>query len=81
MAMMQSRWYVDACWDKAFKGSDHAIVTDFWSEVEEFVWDKVQEGFNCLIIDHKTGERKYAFAEDFNETTLSPKEIIRNTKK
>ena len=81
MAMMESKWYVDACWDTGFRGSDHSIATDNWSEVEDFVWDKVQKGFNCLIIDHETGERKYAFAEDFNENTVEPKEIIRDTKK
>lgn len=81
MAMMESKWYVDACYDKAFNGSYYAKAIDDWSEVEEFIWEYVQKGFNCLIIDHETGERKYAFAEDFNENTVEPKEIIRDTKK
>lgn len=78
MAMMESKYYLDACYDKAFRGSAYSKAADDWNEVEEFVWEYVQKGFNCLIIEHETGERKYAFAEDFNENTVEPKEIIKD---
>ncbi len=81
MAIMESKYYVDACYDKAFRGSYYSKAIDDWSEVEEFVWEYVQKGFNCLIIEHETGKKWYAFAEDFNENTVEPKELIRDTKK
>lgn len=81
MPMMESKYYVDACYDEGFRSSYYAIATDDWSEVEEFVWEYVQQGLNCLIIEHETGKRKYAFAEDFNENTMESKEIIRDITK
>ena len=81
MAMMESKWYVKACYDEGFHGLHIAIATDNWSDIEEFVWEYVQKGLNCLIVEHETGKQQYAFAEDFNETTVEPSEIIRATKK
>lgn len=81
MAMMESKYYVGAYYDEAFRGLVESIAADDWSEAEEFMWHEVQQGFNCLIIEHETGERWYAFAEDFNENTIEPREIIRDTVK
>lgn len=81
MAMMESKYYVGAYYDEGFRGLAEAIATDNWNEVEEFIWHYVQKGLNCLIINHETGEKKYAFADDFNENTVEPKELIRDTVK
>jgi hypothetical protein len=81
MPMMESKWYVNACYDEGFRSSYYAMATDNWSEVEEFIWEYAQQGFNCLIIEHETGKKKYAFAEDFNKNTIDAREIIRNTNK
>lgn len=81
MSMMTSKYYVGAYYDEAFRGLAYAKGIDDWNEVEEFIWEYAQKGFNCLIIEHQTGTKQYAFAEDFNENTVEPQEIIRDTKK
>ena len=78
MAMMESKYYVGACYDEGLRALSSAIATDDWNEVEEFVWANVQKGFNCFIVEHETGNKKYAFAEDFNENTVEPKDLIRD---
>lgn len=81
MAMMENKYYVGAYYDEGFRGLAHSIVMDDWVEVEDFIWDNAQKGFNCLIIEHETGKKWYVFAEDFNENTVQPREIIRDTVK
>ena len=81
MAMMESKYYASACYDREFRSLHHSTAIDDWSKVEEFVWKYVQQGLNCLIIEHETGEKKYAYAEDFNENTVEPNEVIRGTTK
>ena len=81
MAMMTSKYYVGAWYDEAFRSLHDAEGIDDWDKVEEFIWEYVQKGFNCLIIEHETGKKWYVFAEDFNENTVEPQDIIRDTKK
>ena len=76
MAMMESKYYLDACYDRAFRGSYYSKAVNTWEEVEEFVWKYVQKGFNCLIIEHETGEKWCAYADDLDEAVIDPKEII-----
>lgn len=78
MAMMESKWYVDACYDKGFRAPHYGRAIDDWSEVEGFIWEYVQKGFHCLIIEHETGRKWYALADDFNENIVEPKEIIKD---
>lgn len=53
------------------------LDTNSWSEVEEFVWQKCQEGMNCTIIYNEFGTKLYAYAEDFNEDTIEAAELIK----
>lgn len=78
---MSSKYYVSAYYETAFRGLHYSKEIDDWSEVEEFVWEYVQKGFNCLIIEHKTGRKRYAYAEDFDDFTVEPREIIRTITK
>lgn len=78
---MENIYQISAYYDEAFRCLHYAKTVNDWSEVEEFIWEYVQKGFNCLIIEHKTGKRRYAFAEDFDDFTVEPREIIRDTTK
>jgi hypothetical protein len=51
--------------------------TDSWEAVEDFIWDKTQEGFDCTIYNTETGERNYTYADDFDEEALNPEDLIR----
>ena len=54
-----------------------SLKTDFWFEVEDFIWDNVQKGFNCELIDNETGSRNWAYADDFDEESLNPEDLLR----
>ena len=55
--------------------------TNSWHSVEEFVLENCQGGYNCIIINNETGSQKWAYAEDFSEGTVEPKDLIREIKK
>jgi hypothetical protein len=57
------------------------LETDSWEAVEDFIWDKTQEGFDCIIYDTETGERYYTYADDFDEEALNPEDLIRKVAK
>lgn len=60
-----------------FAGLMDSLETDFWFEVEDFIWDNIQKGLNCELIDNETGSRNWAYADDFNEETEDLNELIR----
>lgn len=60
-----------------FSGLMDSLETDFWFEVEDFIWDNVQKGFNCELIDNETDSRNWAYAEDFDEESLNPEDLLR----
>ena len=64
-----------------FAGLMDSLETDFWFEVEDFIWDNVQKGFNCELIDNETGSRNWAYADDFDEETLNPEDLLREEMK
>ena len=55
--------------------------TDDLDKVEDFIWENVQKGYNCFIVDHETGNKSYAYADDFDEEALNPEDLIRDHKK
>ena len=59
-----------------FAGLMDNLETDFWFEVEDFIWDNVQKGFNCEFIDNETGSRNWAYADDFTEETVDYTELL-----
>ena len=54
-----------------------SLKTDFWFEVEDFIWDNVERGFNCMLIDNETGDTNWAYSENFNGDVDELVEIIR----
>ena len=60
-----------------FAGLMDSLETDFWFEIEDFIWDNVQKGFNCELIDNETGSRNWAYADDFDEESLNPEDLLR----
>ena len=54
-----------------------SLKTDFWFEVEDFIWDNIERGFNCMLIDNETGDINWAYSENFNGDVDELVEIIR----
>ncbi len=57
------------------------LETDSWNEVEDFIWENCQRGYNCELADNDTGNKNYAYAEDFDEEALNPEDLLRVYKK
>lgn len=64
-----------------FAGLMDMLETDIFDEVQDFVWANCQKGYDCEVYDTKTGNRGWAYAEDFTEDTIEPNELIHDTKK
>ena len=64
-----------------FSGLMDSLETDNYSEVEDFVWENVQRGYNCELTDNERGETNWAYADDFDEEALNPEDLIRDHKK
>ena len=64
-----------------FSGLLDSLETDNYTEVEDFIWENVQRGYNCELVDNDTGDRNWAYAEDFDEEALNPEDLIRETQK
>ena len=64
-----------------FSGLMDRLETDNYSEVEDFIWEYIQKGCNCEIIDNNTGSKNWAYADDFDEEALNPEDLIRDHKK
>lgn len=64
-----------------FTGLMADLKTDSWDEVEDFIWKNVQRGYNCELADNDTGNKNYAYAEDFDEEALNPEDLLRVHKK
>ena len=68
--------YVERC----LRGAIDGIDTDDYTAILDFVWANCQAGLACEIIDNETGERKYAYPEDFDENTIGVEDLIRDVK-
>ena len=64
-----------------FSGLMESLETDSWDEVEDFIWENVQQGYNCELTDNDTTNKNYAYAEDFCEETVNPEDLLRVHKK
>lgn len=76
-----AKYTVNAYLCTNFTGLMDSLETDFWFEVEDFIWDNIQKGYNCELIDNETGSRNWAYADDFDEEALNPEDLLRETKK
>ena len=63
----EKRYVVKAYLCTNFSGLMDSIETDEFDEVQDFIFSNCQKGFNCELIDRKTGETNMAYADDFND--------------
>ena len=70
---MKTKYTVKVYLARNFVALMDMFDTDFWSKVEEFVWQKCQEGMNCIIVNNESGMTMYARAEDFTTETVEVK--------
>lgn len=47
-----------------------SLETDNFYEVQDFIWENCQNGYNCELIDNETGESNLAYADDFTDETI-----------
>lgn len=59
-----------------FAGLMDSLETDYFSEVEDFIWSNCQKGYNCELTDNETGSTSYAYAESFNEETVDYADLL-----
>ena len=64
-----------------FAGLMDSLETDSWDEVEDFIWENAQRGYNCELTDNERGETNWAYADDFGDETMSADDLISNSKK
>jgi hypothetical protein len=62
-----------------FAGLMDSLETDYWGEIEDFIWDNVQKGYNCEFTDNERGETHWVYADNFDEETVSPEDLTINT--
>lgn len=72
------RYSVNAYLCTNFAGLMESLETDDFNEVQDFIWENCQKGYNCEFTDHETGEVNVAYAEDFNEDVTDVEMKIRN---
>lgn len=72
------KYIVNAYLCTNFCGLMASLETDNFYEVQDFIWEHCQNGMNCELIDVQTGERDWAYADDFTEDTEEPDELIRD---
>jgi hypothetical protein len=70
------RYTVNAYLCTNFAGLMDSLETDDFYEVQDFIWKNCQEGLNCELIDNETGDRGFAYADDFTEDTEDPSELL-----
>lgn len=77
----EKRYVVKAYICTNFSGLITTLETNDFTEVEDFIWENVQRGYNCELTDKERGETNYAYADDFDEEALNPEDLIRDHKK
>ena len=75
------RYVVRAYFDKREFGLVDDLFTDDWSKVEEFVWEQVQDGSYCEIVDNVTGNRFTADPDDFDEDCVDASDLIQPSRR
>lgn len=69
------RYQVNAYLCTNFAGLMDSLVTDDFYEVQDFVWENCQKGYNCEVIDTERGDRGWAYADNFTENTEEINEL------
>ena len=72
----EKRYSVKAYLCTNFSGLMESLETDIFDEVQDFIFANCQKGFNCELIDRKTGEPNMAYAESFTEETVDYADLL-----
>lgn len=78
---MVMKYTVNAYLCTNFAGLVDSLETDDFYEVQDFVWENCQRGFNCELIDNETGSKNWAYSYDFTDETEDPSELLTESRK
>lgn len=59
-----------------FAGIMDSLETDNFYEVQDFIFENCQKGYNCELTDNETGETNLAYAESFTENTIDYADLL-----
>ena len=59
-----------------FTGLMDRLETDIFDEVQDFIWENCQKGYNCELRDNESGETNIAYAENFTEETVDYSDLL-----
>jgi formylmethanofuran dehydrogenase subunit A len=63
----QMKYTVNAYLFTNFAGLMDSLETDNFYEVQDFVEENRQKGFNCKLVDNERGTEGWAYAENDND--------------
>lgn len=69
------RYKATAYLERCLRGAMDGIDTNDWSQIDDFVWKNCQQGLTCEIINNETGERRYAYPDNFSENTIGVEDL------
>ena len=59
-----------------FTGLMDKLETDNFYEVQDFIFENCQKGYNCELRNNETGETNIAYAESFTEETVDYDDLL-----
>lgn len=59
-----------------FTGLMDKLETDSFDEVQDFIFENCQKGYNCELRDNESGETNIAYAENFTEETIDYTDLL-----
>ena len=59
-----------------FAGLMDSLETDNFYEVQDFIWENCQKGYNCTLTDNEIGETNWAYADSFTEDTIDYADLL-----
>ena len=70
------KYKVDAYLCTNFTGLMDRLETDNFYEVQDFIFENCQKGYNCELRDNESGETHIAYAESFTEETIDYADLL-----
>jgi hypothetical protein len=52
-----------------------SLETDSFDEAQDIVWENLQKGYNCELIDTEGGKCLF-YADNFTEDTVEPNNLL-----
>lgn len=59
-----------------FAGLMDSLETDNFYEVQDFIWENCQKGFNCTLTDNETSQTNWVYAQSFTEETIDYDDLL-----